>query len=81
LPFKCNLQRYSAGVAGELISDHIVSMVAEFQNTLKRSLERRAERNQRAETEDFDGEEMEALTDEQAAEDEVGLCTLNSFDP
>lgn len=35
------------------------------------SSERRAERNQRAETEDFDGEELEALNDEQAAEDEV----------
>lgn len=27
-----------AGVAGELISEHIVSMIAEFQSTLKRSL-------------------------------------------
>ena len=34
--------------------------------TLKRSLERRAERAKRTETEDFDGEEMEALKDEQA---------------
>ena len=60
-----------AGVAGELISEHITSMISEFEKTLKTSLERRAERNKRAETEDFDGEEMEALNDEQAAEDEV----------
>ena len=55
-----------AGVAGEHISDYIASMIVEFQSTLKRSLERRAARNKRAETEDFDGEEMEALNDEQA---------------
>ena len=60
-----------AGVAGELISEHITSMIAEFQKTLQRSLERRAERNKRADAEDFDAEEHEALRDEQAAEDEV----------
>ena len=60
-----------AGVAGEHISEHIAAMIEEFQSTLKGSLERRAERNKRAGTEDFDAEEMEALTDEQAAEDEV----------
>ena len=60
-----------AGVAGELISAHITSMIAEFQKTLQRSLERRAERNKRADDEDFDAEEHEALRDEQAAEDEV----------
>ena len=60
-----------AGVAGELISEHITSMIAEFQKTLQRSLERRAERNKRADDEDFDAEEHEALRDEQAAEDEV----------
>jgi hypothetical protein len=60
-----------AGVAGEHISEHIAPMIEEFQSTLKGSLERRAERNKRAGTEDFDAEEMEALTDEQAAEDEV----------
>ena len=60
-----------AGVAGELISEHIASMIAEFQKTLQRSLERRAERDKRAADEDFDAEEHEALRDEQAAEDEV----------
>ena len=60
-----------AGVAGELISEHIASMIAEFQKTLQRSLERRAERGKRANDEDFDAEEHEALRDEQAAEDEV----------
>jgi len=60
-----------AGVAGELISGHITSMIAEFQKTLQRSLERRAERGKRADDEDFDAEEHEALRDEQAAEDEV----------
>ena len=60
-----------AGVAGEHISEHISAMIEEFQATLKGSLERRAERNKRATTEDFDAEEMDALTDEQAAEDEV----------
>jgi hypothetical protein len=46
-------------------------MIAEFQRTLSRSVERRRERNKRAEDEDFDDEEREALRDEQAAEDEV----------
>ena len=45
--------------------------VRDLEVPVERSLERRAERNQRAETEDFDGEEMEALNDEQAAEDDV----------
>ena len=60
-----------AGVAGECISEHIAAMIAEFQNTLKQSLARRAERNKRAADEDFDAEEHEALKEEQAAEDEV----------
>jgi hypothetical protein len=60
-----------AGVAEELIAEHIGAMIEQFQKTLTGSLERRAERNKRANTEDFDGEEMEALKDEQAAEDEV----------
>jgi len=60
-----------AGVAEELISDHLTPMIEEFKLTLKRSLDRRAQRNERAQTEDFDGEEMEALKEEQAAEDEV----------
>jgi len=60
-----------AGVAGELISQHITAMIEQFQKTLSNSLERRAERNKRANDEDFDAEEHEALQDEQAAEDEV----------
>lgn len=60
-----------AGVAGELISEHIGSMIEQFQKTLSNSLERRHERNKRAVDENFDAEEHEALQDEQAAEDEV----------
>jgi hypothetical protein len=60
-----------AGVAGALISEYIPSMIEEFQNTLAASLERRKARNKRAENEDFDAEEHEALKEEQAAEDEV----------
>ena len=41
-----------AGVSGELISAHITSMIAEFQKTLQRSLERRAERSKRADEPD-----------------------------
>ena len=37
-----------AGVAGELISQHITAMIEQFQKTLSNSLERRAERNKRA---------------------------------
>ena len=46
-------------------------MLETFEEILTESLDRRAERNKRATTEDFDEEEMEALEDEQAAEDEV----------
>ena len=60
-----------AGESGELVREFIPKMLETFEEILTESLERRAERNKRASTEDFDEEEMEALEDEQAAEDEV----------
>jgi hypothetical protein len=61
----------SAGEAGALVRDHLSSMLETFKVLLTESLERRAERNKRAGTDDFDEEEMHALEEEQEAEDEV----------
>ena len=61
----------SAGEAGELVRDHLSAMLETFKVLLTESLERRAERNKRAGTDDFDEEEMQALEEEQEAEDEV----------
>ena len=61
----------SAGEAGELVRDHLPAMLETFKVLLTESLERRAERNKRAGTDDFDEEEMQALEEEQEAEDEV----------
>ena len=61
----------SAGEAGELVREHLPAMLETFKVLLTESLERRAERNKRAGTDDFDEEEMQALEEEQEAEDEV----------
>jgi importin-5 len=60
-----------AAEAGELVRDHLTAMLETFKVLLTESLERRAERNKRAGTDDFDEEEMQALEEEQTAEDEV----------
>ena len=60
-----------AGESGELVRQYIPKMLSTFEEVLTESLERRAKRNERATHEDFDEEEMEALEEEQAAEDEV----------
>ena len=49
----------------------ILTVDLDLEEILKESLERRQRRNERALHEDFDEEEMEALEEEQAAEDEV----------
>jgi len=61
----------SAAEAGELVRDHLTEMLDTFKVLLTKSLERRADRNKRAGTDDFDEEEMHALQEEQEAEDEV----------
>jgi len=61
----------TAGEAGEHVRDHLPAMLQTFKVLLTESLERRAERNKRAGTDDFDEEELHALQEEQEAEDDV----------